>query len=66
MKNRREGSRGIIEIVVLLVVALVIIFLIGLEPADLWTRFLKPILEKSWEIIVAIAQAIAGAIKAAF
>lgn len=63
--KKNPGSRGIVEIVVLLVVALVIIFLMGLQPGDVWTRFARPILEKSWEIILAVAQAIAGAIKSA-
>lgn len=61
--KKETGNRGIIEIVVLLVIALVIIFLMGMEPSDVWTKFAWPILEKSWEIIVAVAQAIAGAIK---
>ncbi len=62
MKKNTE-SRGIVEIVVLLIVALVIIFLLGFQPADIWTKFAWPILEKSWEIVVAVAQAIANAIK---
>lgn len=56
-------SRGFVELIVLLVVALVIIFLVGLEPGDVWDKFARPILEKGWEIIVAIAKAIAGAIR---
>jgi protein-S-isoprenylcysteine O-methyltransferase Ste14 len=63
--KKRTGSRGIVEIVVLLIVALVIIFLMGLQPADVWTKFAQPILLKSWEIILAVAEAIAGAIKQA-
>lgn len=63
--RKHVPNRGIVEIVVLLVIALVIIFLVGLEPADVWNKFAWPILLKSWEIIVAVAQAIAGAIKAA-
>lgn len=61
-KNTR--NRGIVEIVVLLVVALVIIFLMGLQPSDVWTKFAQPILVKSWDIVVSVAQAIADAIKA--
>lgn len=61
--KKETGNRGIVEIIVLLIVALVIIFLMGLQPSDVWTKFAWPILEKSWEIIVAVAQAIAGAIK---
>jgi protein-S-isoprenylcysteine O-methyltransferase Ste14 len=64
MKKLGNGnSRGIVEIVVLLVVALVIIFLMGLQPSDVWNKFAWPILEKSWEIVVAVAQAIANTIK---
>jgi hypothetical protein len=63
--EKRHPNRGIIEIVVLLVVALVIIFLVGLEPGEVWDRFAKPILEKSWEIIVAVSRAIADAIRGA-
>lgn len=63
--NKHRSNRGIIEIVVLLVIALVIIFLVGMQPADLWNKFAWPILLKSWEIIVSVAQAIAGAIKGA-
>lgn len=63
--KKNTGNRGIVEIVVLLIVALVIIFLLGFQPTDVWTKFAWPILEKSWEIIVAVAQAIAGAIKSA-
>ncbi len=62
MKKNTE-SRGIVEIVVLLIVALVISFQLGFQPADIWTKFAWPILEKSWEIVVAVAQAIANAIK---
>lgn len=70
MKNnsgsgRRRQNRGIVEIVVLLVIALVIIFLVGLEPGDVWTRFAEPILSKAWEIVVAVARAIADAIRGA-
>lgn len=61
--KKHTPNRGIIEIIVLLIIALVIIFLVGLQPADVWNRFAWPILEKSWEIIVNVAQAIAGAIK---
>jgi hypothetical protein len=63
--KKETGNRGIVEIIVLLIVALVIIFLMGLQPSDVWTKFAWPILEKSWEIVVAVAQAIAGAIKEA-
>lgn len=61
--KKNTGRRGIVEIVVLLVVALVIIFLVGLQPNDVWTKFAQPILLKSWEIVLAVAEAIAGAIK---
>ena len=60
---KKDSSRGIVEIVILLVIALVIIFLVGLQPSDIWDKFAKPILEKSWDIIVAVAHAIADAIK---
>jgi hypothetical protein len=63
--KKHQPNRGIVEILVLVVIALVIIFLVGLEPGDVWERFAKPILEKSWEIVLAVAHAIADAIKGA-
>lgn len=63
MKEHKSG--GFIEIILIVVVALVIIFLVGLEPADLWEVWLKPVLIKFWDVLVAISKAIAIAIKEA-
>lgn len=60
MKNQR---RGFVELLVLVVVALVIIFLLGLQPSDVWTQWVQPLFLKLWDVIVAIARAIAAVIK---
>jgi len=62
---KSASSRGFIEIILLVVIALVIIFLVGLEPSDLWSEWIKPLFLKLWDVLVAISKAIALAIKSA-
>lgn len=61
--QQHPKSRGFVEIVVLVLVALVIVFLVGLEPAEVWSEWLKPLIVKVWDVFVLIAKAIATAIK---
>jgi hypothetical protein len=58
-----KKNKGFVQIIILLLILVVVAYLLGFDPSNIWSGFIYPILNFIWTAILWVAQIFANIIK---